>query len=188
MIITEVWVPGNPRTKGSLTAKGGHAKDSVQSSRWRALMAEQVRRDIARRMSHDLDMRGQTLRRPYESAVDVELVAFLSVPAAVTTAVALFEGGSAQSSPAIWHNAGDVDKLARNVLDAIANDAKSAIMNGGAIVNDNQVVRLVAEKYAAAPGEQGLWLRVTAVSHEALLTLRMVAGITVGNFRRAAVR
>jgi hypothetical protein len=157
MIITEVWVPGNPRTKGSLTAKGGYAKDTVQSSRWRALMAEQVRRDIERRNAthpgYDPPM------RPYQGAVDVELVAFLAVPSTVNDSIEV---------PAIWHNAGDVDKLARNVLDAIAADAKSAIMNGGAIVNDNQVVRLVAEKYAAAPGEQGLWLRVETVDSGAL--------------------
>lgn len=163
MIITEVWVPGNPRTKGSLTARGGHAKDSVQSSRWRALMAERVRRDIERR-----DILGGWKREPYEGAVDVELVAFLNLERPKDWP---------EDGPAIWNNAGDVDKLARNVLDAIAADAKSAIMNGGAIVNDNQVVRLVAEKYAAAPGEQGLWLRVETIDQAGLAHVASVRRI-----------
>lgn len=158
MIITEVWVPGNPRTKGSLTAKGGYAKDTVQSSRWRALMAEQVRRDLERRGMNAARF-GEDPLVPYAGAVDVELVAFLAVPSTVNDSVVV---------PAIWHNAGDVDKIARNVLDAIAADAKSAIMNGGAIVNDNQVIRLVAEKYAAGRGGQGLWLRVETIDQDGL--------------------
>lgn len=171
MIITEVWVPGNPRTKGSLTAKGGYAKDTVQSSRWRALMAEQVRRDIERRhpVFADVD--------PYAGAVDVELVAFLAVPSTVNDSVAV---------PAIWHNAGDVDKLARNVLDAIAADAKSAIMNGGAIVNDNQVIRLVAEKYAASRCDRGLWLRVSTLDSITLAQRSTLAVLHATNIRRAA--
>jgi len=175
MIITEVWVPGNPRTKGSLTAKGGYAKDTVQSSRWRALMAEQVRRDIAQRIT-SAQLTG--VAAPYEGAVDVELVAFLAVPSAASVA----------ETPAIWHNAGDVDKLARNVLDAIAADARSAIMNGGAIVNDNQVIRLVAEKYAAAPGEQGLWLRVETVDQAGLEYVANARRQALATFRRAAGR
>lgn len=178
MIITEVWVPGNSRTKGSLTAKGGYAKDTVQSSRWRALMADQVRRDIA--------ARGLTLARPgedpfipYAGAVDVELVAFLAVPSNSAPPYGSFD------QPAIWHNAGDVDKLARNVLDAIAADAKSAIMNGGAIMNDNQVIRLVAEKYAAAPGEQGLWLRVSTLDSITLAQRSTLAVLHATNIRRA---
>jgi hypothetical protein len=174
MIITEVWVPGNPRTKGSLL----NNQDTPQSKRWRALMAEQVRRDIARR-------RGTTLldtwELPYAGAVDVELVAFLAVPAAATRAEFL-GGAPTTNAPAIWHNAGDVDKLARNVLDAIAADAKSAIMNGGAIVNDNQVIRLMAEKYAATRDEQGLWLRVETVGGEELIARARRADV----IRRAA--
>jgi hypothetical protein len=175
MIITEVWVPGNPRTKGSLL----NNQDTLQSKRWRALMADQVRRDIARRSAthpgYDPTM------PPYTGAVDVELVAFLAVPAAATRAEFL-GGAPTRNAPAIWHNAGDVDKLARNVLDAIAADAKSAIMNGGAIMNDNQVIRLMAEKYAAAPDEHGLWLRVETVGAEELVARARRANV----IRRAA--
>lgn len=175
MIITEVWVPGNPRTKGSLTAKGGYAKDTVQSSRWRALMAEQVRRDI----EHRFESPQHRYAMPWPGPVDVELVAFLAVPSTVLDIV---------ETPAIWHNAGDVDKLARNVLDAIAADAKSAIMNGGAIVNDSQVIRLVAEKYAARPGEHGLWLRVTSVKQTELGRRASFRWDAVIDIRHAAVR
>jgi hypothetical protein len=173
MIITEVWVPGNPRTKGSLL----NNQDTPQSKRWRALMAEQVRRDIAAR-GLERARPGEDPFVPYVGAVEVELVAFLNYERPKDWP---------EDGPAIWHNAGDVDKLARNVLDAIAADAKSAIMNGGAIVNDNQVIRLVAEKYAAAPGEQGLWLRVSTVDQIALAQRQATVEIAVTAFRRAAV-
>jgi Holliday junction resolvase RusA-like endonuclease len=145
MIITEVWVPGNPRTKGSLL----NNQDTPQSKRWRALMAEQVRRDIARR-------RGTTLldtwELPYAGAVDVELVAFLAVPAAATRAEFL-GGAPTTNAPAIWHNAGDVDKLARNVLDALT--------KAGAYGDDVQVTQLLVEKCPARPHPgPGLLLKV----------------------------
>lgn len=186
MIITEVWVPGNPRTKGSLSAKGGHAEDTPQSKRWRAMMAEQVRRDIERRCTGLVGVNpisAEPLPWPYHGAVDVEFVAFLARPPGGVSEVL-----NGVDPAAIWHNAGDVDKLARNVLDAIAADAKSAIMNGGAIINDNQVIRLVAEKYAARPGEQGLWLRVATVGQAELEWVANAKRETVERVRRAAVR
>ena len=49
----------------------------------------------------------------------------------------------------IWERAGDLDKLVRNVLDALGSTSKNGKMNGGAIVDDNLVCRLVAEKCVA---------------------------------------
>lgn len=151
MILTEVWVPGHPRTKGSLNAKGGYVSDTPASKRWRALMAETVRQDVTLRGAHP-DV------YPYAGPVAVWCVAWLQRPRT-------YEPGE-PATPAIWHNAGDVDKLARNVLDAIAADAKSTIMNGGVIMNDNQVVRLSIEKFSARQPERppGMYLCVFALS------------------------
>jgi hypothetical protein len=67
-----------------------------------------------------------------------------------------------EKDPAIWYGAGDVDKLARNLLDALANDAKSAAFNGGAYGNDNQVVRLIGDKFTAYDGAPpGMWIKVS---------------------------
>lgn len=148
MILTEVWVPGHPRTKGSLSAKGSYVSDTPASKRWRALMAETVRQDVTLRGAHP-DV------YPYAGPVAVWCVAWLQRP-----------GSAVSAEPAIWHNAGDVDKLARNVLDAIAADAKSSIMNGGVIMNDNQVIRLSIEKFAAHQPDRspGMYLCVLALT------------------------
>jgi hypothetical protein len=39
MIITELWIPGRPVTKGSLTRVGGALRDTPQSKAWRRIMA-----------------------------------------------------------------------------------------------------------------------------------------------------
>lgn len=139
MILTEVWVPGHARTKGSLH----NNQDTPNSKRWRALVAECVRKDIAVREYLCIGARGKPAM-PYPGAVSVVMHVWLPV------------------ADPIQGQAGDVDKLARNVLDAIAADAKSAIFNGGVIANDNQVTELKAFKWAAF-GDlgHGLLLSVT---------------------------
>jgi hypothetical protein len=151
VILTEVWVAGHARTKGSLL----NNQDTLYSKRWRALMASVVRKDVARRMSFNLDMTGQTPVYPHKGAVAVEIDVWLPV------------------ADVIKVGAGDVDKLARNVLDAIAADAKNAIMNGGVILNDNQVVRLRIDKWEAPPGAPmgqpaGLLLQVLTAEYRVL--------------------
>lgn len=167
-ILTNVWVPGHPRTKGSLTFKGQHAQDTEESARWRAMVAQEVKRDFLTR--HGLG------REPYPGEVSV-VCYFLTAYDDVTTT-----------------NAGDVDKLARNVLDAIASDSRKAIMNGGVIGNDNQVADLHAIKLAAStmPHGAGLALRVTRWSEWDATQARaqarvMLAGIAVGELNGPSV-
>lgn len=155
MILTEVWVPGHPRTKGSLTVKGGYAADTAHSKRWRAFMAEQVRQDIALRRNSAAPALNEVW--PYLGPVAVWFAAWLPKGS----------GTAAPDEPPVWYGAGDVDKLARNVLDALAADAKNATMNGGVYVNDNQVVRLSGEKFTASPElgrPPGMYLLVTALA------------------------
>lgn len=148
MIIVDVFVPGAAKTKGSMEirnrATGAMKESVVGSSRWRALMAQAVRDDIARRcaainaMTGFDDFRGE----PYPGAVSVTVVACLSPgPAARPTWL--------DRMWPIWERAGDLDKLVRNVLDALGSTSKNPKMNGGAIVDDNLVCRLVAEKHVA---------------------------------------
>lgn len=126
MILTECWIPGLPKTKGSLNFIGDrYVEESVKgSARWRVLVAEAVRRDRRARAGN-----GRTVEPAY-GPIAVRALFWLPVEP-------------------IKPRAGDIDKLARNVLDALADDAKVASKNGGAYVNDNQVCDLRAVKLLA---------------------------------------
>lgn len=114
VIITELWVPGTPRTKGSLDERH---QDTPQSKTWRRLMAGAVRDDLARR--HGTVPGGMS----YAGPVEVYVAWFLPVdPLAV--------------------RAGDIDKLLRNLLDALSAPTERTTdpsLCGGAIADDNQV-------------------------------------------------
>lgn len=142
MIIVDVFVPGAAKTKGSMEirnrATGAMKESVVGSSAWRALMAQAVRDDLDRRWNHHMaDMLWGGL--PYAGAVSVTVVAYLTCPR---------QGDDVHghSHYPVWERAGDLDKLVRNVLDALGSKSKNAKMNGGAIVDDNLVCRIVAEK------------------------------------------
>lgn len=162
MIIVDVFVPGAAKTKGSMVVRNratGAMKESVVgSSTWRALMAQAVRDDIARR--HGANPMAPIVL-PWNGAVSVTVVAYLAPPAgwvARFLSVALWP---------IWERAGDLDKIVRNVLDALGSKSKNSKMNGGAIVDDNLVCRIVAEKRVAGATADtmppGLWIKVEAL-------------------------
>lgn len=144
MIIVDVFVPGAAKTKGSMEVRNratGAMKESVVgSSRWRVLMAQAVRDDIERRLG-PVGTEANAIRPilPYPGAVAVTVVAYLAAPTLW-----------GHHLP-IWNRAGDLDKLVRNVLDALGSTSKNPKMNGGAIVDDNLVCRLAAEKRVAGP-------------------------------------
>lgn len=107
------WVPGHPKTKGSMTAQHGGRRlvQSVEGSeRWAALVTQSARG------------RGRVESGP----VSVNLAFWLPVP------------DVAAGRP------GDIDKLARNVLDALT--------KAGTYGDDVQVVQLLAVKYPAGEG------------------------------------
>jgi hypothetical protein len=145
MIIVDVFVPGAAKTKGSMEVRNratGAMKESVAgSSRWRALMAQSVRDDIARR--HGLNPMAPIVL-PWNGAVSVTVEAYLTPPE-------LHNGRTLPWDDAVWHQAGDLDKIVRNVLDALGSTSKNAKMNGGAIVDDNLVCRFgpTTGKYVA---------------------------------------
>lgn len=121
--VLNFWVPGPPKTKGSMrvvNASRAVLADSPASQRWRKLVAYEAERAIA--------AAPPTLRRgwPLAGAVAVDLTFGLS-------------------GDPIAPRAGDLDKLYRNVLDALT--------DAGVYEDDVQVVRLSGWKhYAAEPG------------------------------------
>lgn len=129
----KVWVPGAAKTKGSMEAqqpRGRRVPRLVQSvegsERWADLVAEAARQALR----HD-----RSERWPIPGHVGVHLMFWLPVADATQT------------------HAGDIDKLARNVLDALT--------KAGAYRDDVQVKWLLAEKFPARvrPGP-GLLLHV----------------------------
>lgn len=116
----EVWVPGRPKTKGSMRVVNGRKgvlTESVEGSkRWRELMryatVEAMKRDLVR-------VGGGASRWPLTGPVGVGLAFGMPV---------LSTGG----------RAGDLDKLARNVLDALT--------DAGVYGDDVQVAYLIASK------------------------------------------
>ncbi len=120
-MVLQVSVPGHPKTKGSLTPiNSGRLtgrvvlRDTPASKRWRQLVAYAV----------SGAMRGVTQAWPLEGPVRVTVVYRLAV-----TEERLIEQGS-----------GDVDKLDRNLLDAL--------QDAGLYRNDAQVVRCWSDKVA----------------------------------------
>lgn len=146
-LLTNVWVPGHPRTKGSLdvvNAKRGVLADSKLSRDWRKLVAYSVRQDRAARGLHD----------PSCVAVGLRLV-FVLPPPAGWVAMWREQGATAVEVAGvepIHDGVGDLDKLVRNVMDALQ-DAR-------AYANDVQVAGVAASKiYALADERPGVAIR-----------------------------
>lgn len=158
MIIVETFVAGDPKTKGSMEvrnkATGAMRESVIGSSNWRALMASAVRDDIERRHAPGL-YAGTGLARPalpWPGPAAVTLTFYLSPPARGSV--------PATWTWPVWERAGDLDKLVRNVLDALGSKSKNARMNGNAIVDDNLVCRIVAEKCSADGFRAGVLIKV----------------------------
>lgn len=146
-VLCEVFVPGRPRPKGSMKCMGANhhmEEDNPDSKPWRAQMA--------RLLVLDRDRRTTPLAlAPYYAEVDVSIVAFFP------------EGGP---------KPGDVDKLARNVLDALQD---SVAGSPAVLADDAQVVGLFSERVFGAVGaQQGAWIRVATVEREELERRRML--------------
>lgn len=169
-VLADVWVPGVPRTKGSVIPKGSYVTETPQSIRWQRLIADSVRRWRA--------ACGLTL--PSEMACAVRCVFFVPLPV----------DEAAWTIAATHRGAGDVDKLARNALDAAGSTAKDAAKNGGAFVDDVQVQTLQVERYAA-PAQgwtigSGLHLTVWELDDQVLADKRARAvGLAMGNIEYA---
>jgi Holliday junction resolvase RusA-like endonuclease len=139
--LLDFWVPGAPKTKGSLTPRAPRChccdacrgyvgqpqlRDSAGSKRWRQLVA----------YSAECAMRGVTQGWPLTGPVELDLTYCLPVDVAK-----LIEQGS-----------GDLDKLERNIFDAL--------QDAGVYANDAQVVACTHRKWAEGAGGPGVRIRV----------------------------
>lgn len=161
MILTQTWVPGHPKTKGSLTAKGGYATDTPASKRWRALMAERVRQDIERRRHPEPNVWIDETAWPYTGPVLVAAYFWLEP----TTGKAIEH--AQRTGAATWDKAGDVDKLARNLLDALGSPRHpkrlDAPLCAEVYKDDNQVINCNVWKFPADRSRgraPGAWISV----------------------------
>lgn len=175
-ILAEVWVPGRPRPKGSLRCRGGKShtmeEDNPESKPWRIKMAGALRADRDRRV-RELFFAPE-FRGTWAGAVDVSLFAFFE-PDGVAA--------SSLGAPLRTHDGGDVDKLSRNVLDALqdGNDASPAVL-----ADDSLVVGLYAEKiFTALTAEQGIWVRVTTVDAAELIRRRRLRNAALEQMKAA---
>jgi hypothetical protein len=151
VILAEVFVPGRPRPKGSMRCMGAAhhmEEDNPESKPWRRRMA------VA--LVGDRDFRrggGSRDVKPYGLAVDVSVVAFFEPSGAAAC--------GARMAPTSTYDGGDVDKLARNVLDALQDSAHGS---PAVLADDSQVIGLFSEAvFTDRAGEQGIWIRVTTV-------------------------
>lgn len=145
LVLAEVFVSGHPKTKGSLTAvTAKHLRDTPGSELWRICVVDRVRTDMAARSR-------PWVTYPAQGRIGVRVISYLQLP-----------------NPALtnwWERAyawimsklsGDVDKLERNVLDALSacdeKCAKGCRKHAGLIGDDAQVWDLYGHKRLAAPG------------------------------------
>lgn len=166
-ILAEVFVPGRPRPKGSLRCRGGRShtmeEDNEHSKPWRISMAGALRADR--------DARGYHLT-PWGGAVDVSVFAFFE-PSGVAA--------SSLGAPLRPADGGDVDKIVRNVLDALqdGNEQSPRVLG-----DDSLVIGLYAEEiFTNITGEQGIWIRVTTVDAAELIRRRRLRNAALEQLR-----
>jgi len=146
VILAEVFVPGHPKTKGSMEhIGGGKMRESVANSgRWRKLVAQQVKADFVLREPQrhfNMGLEGGVswpMDLPYAGRVGVRVVSHVQ---AATGHEDWFERAKKWLMTKF---SGDVDKYARNVLDALT--------DSGIIADDSQVWDLFSSKRLAGPG------------------------------------
>jgi hypothetical protein len=170
-LICAVWVPGHPKTKGSMEHVGhGRMRESVDNKQWRALVTKVVLKDISDRwqagdrdtplVEHDDRIVPEPTRHP----VQVGITFWLDHP----------------DPCGAEERAGDVDKLVRLILDALK--------DGGAYLDDNQVKRVTSPtKFSSqgVPGNAGALIVVQEVTEaesrawefQAVQARRMITGV-----------
>lgn len=145
-LVGRFWVQGRPRTKGSMKCvgqKGKHAliEDHKLSKPWRVTMTNEIRRTIADAGYHGLPGDGGWI--PYAGPTEVRITFFFERIVGVSGDV----WPSHQTPYPESMDVGDLDKLDRNVLDAL--------VSGGLIADDRFVCRIVSDKRWAAKGNPG---------------------------------
>lgn len=136
--ILDLWVPGAPTTKGSMNHIGGG--QMVQSVKGSTQWANIIRRAVAARIERG---RAGFAERP----VPVRVQAVFWV----------------RGEDVVEERAGDVDKLTRNVLDALAADPVKGYR--GVYVNDVQVIRCDAVRLVAGMTGMPIGAHITVATY-----------------------
>lgn len=167
-VLTECWIPGRPRTKGSLNDHGnGGMSDSPESKRWRAHMVASVRE--AWRTEQ-----GALSTRP----IRIEALCFMPE----TAAEELQDDNSvrAATSPKRTSGNGDLDKLARNLLDALARDLHDDARKGADLfTDDTRVIDMPIRKVLEGPLGPGILVRVTELDAAEVARMQALALATL---------
>lgn len=152
MELISLFVPGRPRTKGSMKCLGGRSHNMVEqvteSKPWRDKIQRAIVREVRQRLAAEGPLLDVPL--PYTGAVIVSAAFSYERPATgvgVDLPYPTIEAGVNAN--------GDVDKLFRNLLDAL--------QGSGLIKNDAQVVQgLPSKRWAGATGA-GVFFRVSTL-------------------------
>lgn len=136
VILCDVFVSGHPKTKGSMEALGnGKMRDKPSARVWRKLVAKRVGQDCVKRAPW---------LSPHQGRIGVRIVSYMQT---ATGQEGWWEKAKAWL---ISKLCGDVDKLARCVLDALGcQDKEDAHLIG----DDAQVVDLFSHKRLVQPGQ-----------------------------------
>jgi hypothetical protein len=154
LVLCDVFVSGHAKTKGSLEhIGGGQLRDKPSSYKWRKLVAERVKSDLTKR--HGVAWGEEA----YNQRVGVRIISYGRPP----------EKGSWLQRAKNWLIAkagfGDVDKFARNVLDALSCERED---DAHLIADDSLVVDLYSHKRLALPGMMfGQQITVWAIPEDA---------------------
>lgn len=145
MILVSTFVAGHPKTKGSLAKRpNGTLYDSVvDSGKWRALMAGALRDAYEVQWVRKY---GPTTDGPPPHPGPVEVGAVFWLPV-----------------DPLASGAGDLDKLLRNLLDALGTRSKNPRYNGGVIIDDNQVTRFTGVGKVGPTGQPGVHVVVATL-------------------------
>lgn len=148
-VLAWAWIAGHPRTKGSLDPrKGGGLTDSAASKRWRAQLVSAVRAACS-----------AAPRAPETSSGPIAIEALCFEPQSASEWV-----GDQPVATAPNQSNGDLDKLLRNLLDALAVDLVNDDRRKGAdvFVNDAAVVEIHTHKLIEiGPYGPGILVRVS---------------------------
>jgi Holliday junction resolvase RusA-like endonuclease len=173
-VLAWAWVPGQPRTKGSLDLRrGGGMTDSAASRRWRSQIVQTVR--VARSGSPSA---------PNVSMAAISVEALCFVPESAAEAIDSGSGAGLATEAAIRESPtnGDLDKLARNLLDALAVDLVHNDQRKGADVyrNDCQVTDIRFRKLVALPEYGvGILFRVIELDPIQVMVARQLSSSTL---------
>jgi len=169
-VLAECWIPGRPRTKGSLNDHGnGGMSDSPDSKRWRAHMVASVR-DAAS------TEQGALSTRP----IRIEALCFMPATAAEELEDDGVTAYAATSTKRTSGN-GDLDKLARNLLDALARDLHDDARKGADLfTDDTRVIDMPIRKVlASSVFGPGILVRVTELDAIEVMRMQSLAMATL---------